>query len=126
MKRGLTTLYRFFDATGQLLYVGITGRQSRRARDHRRHASWWDLASAATFERFAYRSVALAAEREAIAAERPIHNRLRPADSSVQQLVWMLRGNRHLQELALRVGSRETLAYLAEIGGLDADLVKSA
>lgn len=70
----MTTLYRFFDASGALLYVGIAGRFSARLRAHRREAPWYAAATSITLERFETRAEAEAAERAAIVSERPAHN----------------------------------------------------
>ncbi|MEA2678042.1 MAG: hypothetical protein QOJ81_2183 [Chloroflexota bacterium] len=69
-----TTLYRYFDEAGQLLYVGITSAQAYRSLQHAGTARWWDLAAKATFEHFDTRAAASAAERQAIENERPLYN----------------------------------------------------
>ena len=70
----LTTLYRYFDAEGRLLYVGITTAGIRRARGHVDHSAWWLRAASATFEHFSNLEAALAAEDAAIKAEKPLFN----------------------------------------------------
>jgi predicted DNA-binding transcriptional regulator AlpA len=72
---GPTTLYRFFDAAGALLYVGITCKPYLRFATHRSYTDWWELAASCKLERFPTRATALEAEKDAIATEHPIHNR---------------------------------------------------
>jgi predicted GIY-YIG superfamily endonuclease len=71
-----TSLYRFFDASGSLLYLGIAGDPDLRATQHARDAAatWYPLVSERTVAWFASRGEAEAAEKEAIAAERPRFN----------------------------------------------------
>lgn len=68
-----TALYRLFDATGRLLYVGISRSVVMRMADHSRRA-WWPNVHSTTFEIFADRAAAADAEREAIRSEQPLHN----------------------------------------------------
>lgn len=69
-----TTLYRYFDGNGQLLYVGITGDNTKRQSQHRRNSFWFGEIESATFEHFDTRQQALEAETLAIRTERPMHN----------------------------------------------------
>jgi hypothetical protein len=69
-----TTLYRFYDAAGQLLYVGITGVGFTRLQQHACRKSWWWEIKAATFEHFPSRYEATLAETRAIRTERPRRN----------------------------------------------------
>lgn len=69
-----TTLYRMFDAAGQLLYVGISARALGRWEAHRHDKSWWSEVDRITVEHFPSREEALAAETAAIIAERPRYN----------------------------------------------------
>lgn len=76
-------LYRFHDADGRLLYVGITLNPANRWRDHKRDKDWWHEVDTITIEKFESRGAALLAERQAIISERPAYNIVhgRPADS---------------------------------------------
>lgn len=67
-------LYRFFDASDVLLYVGITVDPSARFRKHRGDKPWWDDVDHIGIEKFESRELALEAERKAIREENPIHN----------------------------------------------------
>ncbi|MFF9168278.1 MULTISPECIES: hypothetical protein [unclassified Streptomyces] len=71
-----TALYRFFDDSDSLLYVGIAYDPDRRAKLHARSAAdtWWPLIKERTDEWFDTRKEAEAAEKAAIASERPRFN----------------------------------------------------
>lgn len=68
------TLYRFFDASDRLLYVGATSLLAGRVAGHRKQAKWWDVAVMCRMERYSTLREALRAEAVAIATEHPIHN----------------------------------------------------
>jgi len=70
-----TSLYRYFDERGRLMYVGITSGGGRRADQHQASAPWWTEVRTATIEHYPDRRSALTAESIAITAEAPIHNR---------------------------------------------------
>jgi excinuclease UvrABC nuclease subunit len=59
--RQLTDLYRFFDARGDLIYVGISCHGLRRMFQHRDRQPWFDEVAQIHIEKFKTRS---AAERE--------------------------------------------------------------
>lgn len=69
-------VYRFFDTTGRLLYVGSTGDVYTRFRRHAAEALWWSFAASNRVERFAAITEARAAEAVAIRTEHPLHNKL--------------------------------------------------
>lgn len=69
-----TTLYRYFDSEGQLLYVGITGDNTKRQSQHRRNSFWFGEIASATYEHFDQREAALEAEAIAIRHEKPKFN----------------------------------------------------
>ena len=69
-----TTLYRYFDGGGRLLYVGITGNNLKRQSQHRRNSFWFGEIASATFEHFNSREDAQQAEVSAIQNEKPLHN----------------------------------------------------
>lgn len=68
------TLYRYFDASGRLLYVGITQRGHRRSQEHAETASWWPKVASQTLEHFDTHAEVEAAEKKAIHTEKPIYN----------------------------------------------------
>ena len=67
-------LYRFYDANDVLLYVGISLNAAHRANTHRKDKPWWTDVARMDVQHLPTRSVALDAERAAIAAEKPLHN----------------------------------------------------
>lgn len=71
---GATALYRFYDAVGQLLYVGITNNIPRRLGQHSDTKAWFHDTTNITVEHHATRTIALAAEKSAIQVEHPKYN----------------------------------------------------
>lgn len=71
---GPTALYRFFDAADRLLYVGITVDIGVRWKHHGKGKAWWSEVVRATVAHYPNRDAALAAEKAAIKAEKPIWN----------------------------------------------------
>ena len=69
-----TDLYRYFDAEGRLLYVGISFSAIARAAQHREDKGWWQDVARMHVEHLPTRSEAVAAERQAIQSEQPLHN----------------------------------------------------
>lgn len=71
-----TALYRVRDASGALLYVGVSERPEYRWFSHRRQHSWWDDVAEYALEWHESREAALLAEAEAeaIRAEHPRYN----------------------------------------------------
>ncbi|MFF0094644.1 GntR family transcriptional regulator [Streptomyces canus] len=72
-----TALYRYFEASGDLLYIGISNDPDLRKKAHlyeRRPDSWPKKAVRRTVEWHDSRVLALSAEEEAIKAERPRYN----------------------------------------------------
>jgi len=67
-------LYRIRDATGALLYVGITMNIAARLEAHRAGKAWFGDVAKIDVETFPSRLEALTAERVAIQTEDPIHN----------------------------------------------------
>jgi predicted GIY-YIG superfamily endonuclease len=70
-----TALYRFFDADGKLLYLGVSDNLAARFKWHRETQSWWGDVARKTIAWYGTRNKALAAEDYAIKTERPAHNR---------------------------------------------------
>lgn len=68
-------LYRHFDASGSLLYVGVTRDPISRTNTHATKAAWYESITRIEIEWFGDRETACAAEAAAIQAERPIHNK---------------------------------------------------
>lgn len=68
------TLYRLYDTSDRLLYIGVTANQGLRWEKHRARRWWWPQVAYKRFEEFASRVDALAAEALAISAEKPLYN----------------------------------------------------
>lgn len=67
-------VYRYFDSSGVLLYVGSSVAPDGRDWCHRRSAKWVPLAVKRTVEWYGSIPEARAAERDALISENPIHN----------------------------------------------------
>lgn len=67
-------LYRFFNAGGALLYVGITAALPTRLANHRDEKPWWTEVARVTVEHYPNREAVLAAELAAIKSEHPRYN----------------------------------------------------
>lgn len=84
-----TFVYRFFDAHGVLLYVGISYDPSTRWHHHRLTQPWWKSVTEIRASLYPSRTNALAEEYRAIKEERPLHNVIHadpPAASGPAQL----------------------------------------
>lgn len=69
-----TTLYRFFDQDGALLYIGISADVRRRISQHRKDKPWWKESARIEMEHYPNAEEARAAEKIAIKTENPRHN----------------------------------------------------
>lgn len=67
-------LYRHYDADGVLLYVGISNNPRGRSRTHRTTSVWTEFTVREEVQWLADRAEAEAAERVAIATEKPLFN----------------------------------------------------
>lgn len=67
-------LYRFYDRSDVLLYVGITVDPGARFKKHGGDKEWWTEVDRIGIEHYATRTEALEAERKAIKEEQPLHN----------------------------------------------------
>jgi predicted GIY-YIG superfamily endonuclease len=67
-------LYRFYDATDRLLYIGLTENPHARFKNHRFTKQWWEDVVSIQLEKFQSRDAVVAAERKAIERELPVHN----------------------------------------------------
>lgn len=69
-------LYRVFDASGALLYIGCTVDIKRRLKEHRKRSrlNWWPATARVDQTFYERHEDALREERRAIAREQPQHN----------------------------------------------------
>lgn len=72
--QGRTALYRFFNADGALLYVGITEHLGIRWNTHAKKQPWWPQVARQTVDWHETRALAEKAETAAIKAEQPKYN----------------------------------------------------
>jgi hypothetical protein len=72
----LTHLYRHYDVTGQLLYVGVAQSTHNRLQQRRKQTSWFPLTALIAIDDYPTRASAEAAEARAIVEEAPIYNRV--------------------------------------------------
>lgn len=68
------TVYRFYAANDELLYVGISNNPPARFRQHTEHAGWWTDAVRVDLTHYATEQAARAAELQAIRIEHPKYN----------------------------------------------------
>lgn len=73
-KDGPVSVYRLFDETGVLLYVGIANNPERRWRQHRREKSWWSAVTRIEIHEHPTRREAERAEAFVIRIETPAYN----------------------------------------------------
>lgn len=67
-------LYRLYDSTGTLLYVGVSLNVAQRMSQHRAVKPWWTDVARIELEHYDTRGRVLAAELAAIRAEAPLYN----------------------------------------------------
>lgn len=110
-----TSLYRHFDRSGRLLYVGISVRHLDRLAKHKSSAHWyWDI-SKISVTHYPNRAAAERAERRAIRVECPLHNVARPPAKPIRSDVIdaLLSADQTQRERAARrVFGPRRMAYL--------------
>lgn len=84
-----TSLYKYYDRSGVLLYVGITSRASTRNQEHNKDKVWWPFVRRQEVKHFRDRSAALAAEKAAIIAERPPFNKQHNRDCGILSAAYL-------------------------------------
>jgi len=94
-----TVLYRYYNDNKELLYVGITGDQSKRFSAHNRSSEWMQLATTAKLEHYATRGDAKAAETKAIKEENPIYNIAESLNSFMNKSTLRLSPQMHLLQM---------------------------
>jgi hypothetical protein len=68
-------LYRHYDDTGSLLYVGQSSNAFSRQKGHQYRSEWFDLSVTMRVERFESKEAVTEAELDAIKQEKPLFNR---------------------------------------------------
>ncbi|MFD9443385.1 GIY-YIG nuclease family protein [Streptomyces sp. NPDC060001] len=73
-QEGQTAVYRIYDRTESLLYIGMGNNPMNRWSAHAAQHAWWVEASSFRVQWYATRVEARAVEKEAILSEDPKHN----------------------------------------------------
>lgn len=110
----MTSLYRHFGKSGELLYIGISLSVVHRLSQHVDSAAWATKIAKVTVEYFPTRQRALDAERNAIMAERPKYNKVhntandnRKAPKNIKAQARSMRSGRlGIDDLVLLIGNR--------------------
>jgi len=125
-----TSLYRYFDTAGTLLYLGITNNDNQRDAWHCRHQIWWRFqVERRPGETFAKRTDAVTAERDAIRAEGPIFNVTHAEDGRHERIVNYLIEHEAFDLLGIRglvnrPGIDSTIRELHQLGAYDSITVR--
>lgn len=72
---GQYTVYEFYDASGECLYVGATMKPAARMWDHRHSKTWWGSVKRTVMTTYDSEDEAAEEEARLIAALAPRHNR---------------------------------------------------
>lgn len=75
MKDSPTSVYRYYDRHGVLIYAGITSRGTSRNFEHGSHAEWWPYVARQEVDHLPTRLAALALEKALIREYRPPFNK---------------------------------------------------
>lgn len=76
-----TSVYRYYDEHGVLLYVGITSRGIARNMEHNKSKQWWQYVTKQEVEHFPTRRAAEVREKDLIVSRRPPFNVAHNPDS---------------------------------------------
>lgn len=108
-----TAVYRHYDATGALLYVGVSSAPRKRMAQHRRLAAWASEVTWSEVEWFDNRADALAEERRSIAHESPRYNQANCGGCATPLGRYLSKNRLTHEEIASRFGvSRAHLTKL--------------
>jgi len=117
------SVYRAFDESGELLYVGMSSGPRERFNQHAKDRPWWDEVARIEVERFPTRAEAARAEVEAIRTERPLHNvvhaNARDLDGLREQIATHgARRERAFDDAAIEMAELAQLAPIAIAAGM--------
>lgn len=86
-----TSLYKYYDRDGILIYVGITSRGMQRNSEHNTSKSWWQYVNHQTVEHHRTRASALHRESEIIRKFAPPFNKQQNPDFKAAQDAYLIR-----------------------------------
>lgn len=84
-----TSVYRYYDRDGLLIYVGITSRGARRNYEHNTSKDWWPYVARQEVDHYETRALALRHERSLIIRHRPPFNRQHNPDADATRAVYV-------------------------------------
>lgn len=90
MDNSITSVYRYYDGRGALLYVGITSRGMKRNQEHNHSQDWWRFTATQTIEHYERREDAERRERELIREFRPPFNTAHNPDHLAFRMAYLL------------------------------------
>lgn len=85
-----TSVYRYYDRNGLLLYVGITSRGIKRNREHNDTKEWWPYVHRQSVTHFPTREDALAREKSLIVKFHPPFNTQHNPDHDEMRALYLL------------------------------------
>lgn len=137
VRQGRTALYRVFDSTGKLLYVGISQNPDIRFGQHSQTKLWWSEVDVRKVEWYETRAEAATAEKVAIKAEMPhwnLHHAVpQISDSEATRIFNEYRAAREEAALLLPIIKEQavqgmkagaTATQLAELTGISAEVFR--
>lgn len=89
VRSGATSVYRYYDRFELLLYVGITGRGTRRNDEHNKRAEWWPYVARQEVDHFATRQEAEDREKALIVKFRPPFNTAHNPDAVALKEIYL-------------------------------------
>lgn len=84
-----TSVYKYYDANGVLIYVGITRQASSRNRQHNADKEWWRFVESQKVEHLPSRLCARNRERDLILLHRPPFNRVHNREHVVLKAAYL-------------------------------------
>lgn len=84
-----TSVYRYYDRDGLLIYVGITSRGARRNYEHNASKDWWPYVARQEVDHYETRALALRHERSLILRHCPPFNRQHNPDADAMRAVYV-------------------------------------
>lgn len=121
------SVYRIYDAAGDLLYVGITNGGMRRQARHIAQKEWASEMARTEWEHYPRRAEAILRERHLIQTEHPKYNSVHalegPLDGhevALAEAARRYRDARSMRDIAIREAYRAGLSYrtIAKVVGL--------